>query len=110
MGDGDSELLCDIHDHPRDRLERLGLDALDVLGQRRALGRPIGDPELAKGPVRLGVGKVKRQLVIAEAIHLLDHHGSQNLSSGETARTPRHSARDILRHQCPEHRMLIEKV
>ena len=53
---------------------------------------------------------MKRKLLVAEAVHLLDDQGAQRLPTGQPCALLRLSGGKVLRYQSPEHRMLIKKV
>lgn len=54
-------------------------DPLDVVGECRLAGNLEGVREVAEAHVAAGVGEMEGELLVAEAVHLLDDGSAQNL-------------------------------
>jgi len=76
-----------LDDEAVDEFEGLRLDLLDVLLQRGFAGRLFINAKTAESAVTAGVGQVEGQLLVAEAVHLLENQGPQDLVAGQ-AGTP----------------------
>jgi hypothetical protein len=61
----------------------LGRDPLDVVGERRLPRNFEGMCEAAEAHKAAGVGEVERELLVAEAVHLLDESSVQHLLGRE---------------------------
>ena len=57
-----------------DELQRLGLDAFDVLLQGRLPGKLLIDAKTTESAKAPRVGQVESQLLVAVAVHLLEDH------------------------------------
>jgi len=109
----DPQLLGRGHHEPIDEFQRLGLNPLEVLLQSRFAGGLLVDAEPAKRAIAARVGQMEGQLLVAEAVHLLQDHKAQDLVAGQ-AGTTRRDIRivhyQIVVDQCAGLRHLVQKV